>query len=441
MTIAVLQHAARQPRLADYRRPAWLGGAVVLAAFGIFGVWAAYAPLDSAAVAQGHIEVDSRHKAIQHLEGGIVREILVKEAETVHEGQVLIRLDPTQARASADTVRKQTLAAIAREARLLTELDGGREIVFPRELMEQRAKPETAVGIEDELRRFVERRQSLDNQLHMAETRLEQARQQIAGRSRQQAALSAQLASLTAELASLKPLVDKGWHPRNRYMASEREKSRLEGELGQATADIARLAKQQEEAQLQKDQITQKFREEAARELAETRSQLSDLREKLSVTGDVLGRVEIRAPMGGVVQNLKIGGIGSVIKPGEAVAELVPAEDELVVAAQVSPLDIDSVTAGATAEIRFTSMSTRRVPPVFGRVESVSADAMTNEGSKQPYYLARVRVDAGALPARIARKLTPGMPADVVIASGDRSMLDYLIGPLRDAIAKGMREE
>jgi HlyD family secretion protein len=440
MSVATLHATEWQPRLADYRRPARAGIAVVLAAFGVFGAWAAHAPLDSAAIAPGHVEADSRRKAIQHLEGGIVREILVREAETVREGQVLIRLDPTQARASAAMVRKQALAAAAREARLVAELEGAAAVAFPADLLAARAQPETAAAIGDELRHFAERRQSLDNRLHMAETRLEQARQQAAGRARQQAALSAQLASLTAELASLKPLVDKGWHPRNRYLASEREKSRLEGELGQAGADLARLAKQQEEAQLQKEQIVHEFRQEVARELAETRQQLSDLREKLGVAGDVLGRLEIRAPVAGVVQNIRVAGAGAVIKPGEAVAELVPGGDELIGAAQVSPLDIDSVTAGAVAEIRFTAMSTRRVSPVFGRVESVSADALAAEGGR-PYYLARVRVEPGALPARVARKLTPGMPADVVIAAGDRTLLDYLVGPLRDAIAKGMREE
>jgi HlyD family secretion protein len=441
MSASTLDNRAWPPQLADYRRPLIGGLVLVGVAFGVFGTWAACAPLDSAAIAQGHIEVDSRRKVIQHLEGGIVREVLVREAEVVRQGQVLIRLDPTRAHADAEIVRKQRIAAATREARLLAELNGAVDVAFPRDVMEQRTIPEIATAISDELRHFAERRQSLGNQLHMAETRLEQARQQIAGRSRQHAALAAQLASLNGELASLKPLMEKGWHPRNRYLASEREKSRMEGELGQAAADIARLGKQQEEAQLQKDQISQKFREEVARELAEVRIRLSELREKLSIAGDVLGRSEMRAPIAGVVQNLRISGIGAVIKPGEAVADLVPADDELIIAAHVSPLDIDSVSAGVIAEIRFSSMSTRRISPVFGRVESISADALTSEASRQPYYLARIRVDQGALPPRLAKKLTPGMPADVVIASGDRSLLDYLLGPLRDAISKGMREE
>jgi HlyD family secretion protein len=425
----------------DFRVPARAGFALISVAFGVCGMWAAWAPLDSAAVAQGQIEVDSRRKSIQHLEGGIVKEILVKEAQAVRQGEVLFRLEPTQARANSDMLRKQLHAALAQEARLVAELDGKAEISFPAEILERRAIPETALAIRAEQRQFLERRQSIDNQVRALETRLEQSAHEMTGRSRQKTALADQVESITAQLASVQIIVEKGFYARNRMLEQERDKARLVGDLGQATADIARMEKQQDETRVQIDQLRQKFREDAARELADTRNRLSDVRERFTIAGDVLTRIEIRAPTAGIVQNLHINGVGAVVKAGDTIADLVPAGDELVVAAQVSPLDIDSVITGQKAEIRFTSLSRRQAPTVFGQVQSVSADAMLNETTKQGYYLARVVINRADVPAAVSARLTPGMPADVLIVTGERSALNYLIGPLRNAISKGMRED
>jgi HlyD family type I secretion membrane fusion protein len=423
---------------ADFRAPARVAYGLVILAFGVLGGWAAYAPLDSAAIAPGQIEVESRRKVIQHLEGGIIKEILVKEAEWVQEGQVLFRLEPIQARATADMLRKQLDSVLAQEARLVAERDGRASISVPDEL---RARPQAAAALADEERQFLERRQSMDNQARMLDARLEQLSEQMIGRSRQETALAAQIESLNSELTAVAPLVAKGWYAKNKFLALQRDKSRMEGELGQTRADGARLSKQQEEIQIQIEQLRQKFREDAARELADTRSRLSDLREKLAVAADVLTRIEVRAPMAGVVQNLRVTGVSGVIKAGEVIGELVPGSNEVVVAAQVSTLDIDSVTPGQKAEIRFAGLSARRTPTIWGRVESLSADALLNDTSKQPYYRARVIIERATLPAAVVAKLIPGMPADVLITTGERSVLDYIIGPLLNAIAKGMREE
>jgi HlyD family type I secretion membrane fusion protein len=441
MSMQMPHETGYKPANADYRGPARAGYALIFVAFGMCGVWAASAPLDGAAVAQGQIEVDSRRKPIQHLEGGIIKEILVKEAQAVKENQVLFRLEPTQARANSDMLRKQLDAALAQEARLLAELDAKPEITFPREILERRMIPETALAISDEERQFEERRQSIQNQVRVLEARIEQIAHEMTGRDRQRTALTSQVESISGQLAAVAGIAEKGFYARNRLLEQERDKARLIGDLGQATADILRLEKQQDEARTQIEQTRQKFREDAARELADARVRLSDLREKLAVAGDVLTRIEIRAPMTGIVQNLRINGAGAVIKAGDTVAELVPAGEELVVAAQVSPLDIDSVAAGQRAEIRFPSLSRRKTPTVFGRVESISADALSNDSTKQSYYLARVVINRADVPAAVAQKLTPGMPSDVLIVTGERSMLDYMIGPLANLLSKGMREE
>ena len=434
-------HAGHRLASADHRVPARAGYALVLVAFGVCGFWAARAPLDSAAVAQGQIEVDSRRKPIQHLEGGIVKEILIKEAQIVQKDQVLFRLEPTPARANSDMLRKQLDAALAQEARLVAELNGRPAISFPREILERKMILEIALVISDEERQFDERRQSIENQVRVFEARIEQTAHEITGRDRQRAALLAQIESITTQIASVGTLVEKGWYPRNRVLEQEREKARLVGELGRAAADIARSEKQQDEARTQIEQIRQKFREDTARELADARVRLSDLREKGAIAGDVLTRIDIRAPMTGVVQNLRVNGAGAVVKPGDTIAELIPTAEELVVAAQISPLDVDSVSAGQKAEIRFGSLSRRNAPTILGRVESVSADALLNDSTKQSYYLARVIIPRADVPAAVAAKLMPGMPADVLIVTGERSMLSYLVEPLGNILWKGMREE
>jgi len=436
-----LPTAARKPASANYRTPAFDGAGIIVVAFGLAGAFAARAPLDSAAIAQGQIEVDSRRKAIQHLEGGIVEDILVRESEIVRKDQVLFRLEPTQARANAEMLRKQLDAAMAQEARLTAELDRKPAIAFPDALLARRAIAETAVVIASEERQFTERRQSLDNQVRMLEARRAQTEQDINGRSRQESAMEAQIDSMAGEVDKVAPLAERGLYPNNRLLGLQRDKLKLEGDAGQTRADIARLTKQREEIGIQIDQTTQKFREDAAKDLAEARGRLSDLREKLAIAGGVLARIEVRAPVAGVVQNIKVAGIGAVVKPGDTIADLVPVEDRLIVSAQVSPLDVDSVAVGQKAELKFTSFSSRRVPSMFGRVESVSADAIYDEKNRQSYYLARVAVDRATIPTAIASKLTPGMPADVLIVTGERTALDYLVGPLVNALSKGMREE
>ena len=423
---------------ADFRAPARLAYGLVLVAFGGLGAWAAYAPLDSAAIAPGQIEVESRRKVIQHLEGGIIKDILVKEAERVKEGQVLFRLEPIQARASVDMLRQQLDTALAQEARLAAERDGSTAIVFPDELS---SRLQAASARADQGRQFLERRQSVDNQARMLETRLEQLREQLTGRTRQEESLASQVESLGSELSAVAPLVAKGWYAKNKFLALQREKTKHEGELGQARAEGAKLAKQQEEVQIQIEQLRQKFREDAARELADARSRLADLREKLTVAADVLTRIEVRAPIAGIVQNLRVTGASGVIKAGEPLADLVPDSNEIVLAAQVSTLDIDSVAPGQKAEVRFQGLSSRRTPTIWGKVENLTADALVNDLSKQPYYRARVIIERASLPASVAAKLIPGMPADVFITTGERSVLDYIAGPLLNAIARGMREE
>ena len=427
--------------LGDHRRFARIGAVAVTLCFGGFGGFAALAPIDSAAIAPGQVAVDTSKKPLQHLEGGIVREILVKENEHVSEGQALFRLEPTAARANADLVRKQLDAALANEARLIAEQARQPRIIFPAALLARRNVPEMTAVLLDQERQFDERRRSIDGQGRILEARIEQTTRDVTGKTAQATSLKGQIASLTAEYVKVTPLADRGFYPVNKRLGMERDLIRMKGEIGVAEAEIARGAEIIREARLQIDQVKQKFQEDVAQQLAEARGRLTDTRAKLAIADDVLTRVEIRAPRAGVVQGLKVFAAGTVVKPGETIAELVPVEDALVMSARVSPLDIDSVAKGQKATVRFPAFSSRSTSPVLGIVQSISADTLIDEATKQPYYLARVVVDLKTLPASLASRIVPGMPADVMIATGERTMLGYLMGPLMDSLGRGFREK
>ena len=425
----------------DHRSYAWLGYGAIAIVFGGFGVWAAVAPLDRAAIAQGQVAVESDRKAVQHLEGGIVREILVKNAQVVKEGEVLFRLEPTQAQANADLLRKQIDAALALEARLIAEKSDADAIGFPESVLARRSIPETAMALADQQRQFTERRAGLQNQINILNAQIQQKRQEMAGRERQQAALAAQVASYTKEMDSVSPVVAKGYYPRNKFLTLERERTRLQGELGLAESDIGRISQTIEEAQLQIRQTKQKAEEEASQQLADVRTRLSDAREKLLIAEDVLRRVDVVAPRGGVVLGLNVHTVGAVVRPGDTLAEIVPVGDSLEVSARISPLDIDTVAIGQKAEVRFPNFSSRKVPTILGRVQSVSADAIEDPATHQFYYSARILIDYNTIAPELAERILPGMQADVLISTGERTMLQYLTGPLLNAFAKAFREK
>jgi HlyD family secretion protein len=425
----------------DHRAYSYLGLVATGIVFAFFGGFGAKAPLDSAAIAPGQVATESSTKPIQHLEGGIVREILVKESAAVKEGQVLFRLEPTQARANSDIVRKQIDADLALEARLIAERDLAETLKFPKALLERRSLPDTAAAIDDQERRFKERKTTLDNDTKILRSRLEQTSRELGGLERQRAALRDQIDNIAGDIESFAVLLEKGLYTKSKLNALKREQSRLEGQLGGVEGDIARNEKIVEETDFQIRQAEQKYVDEAARDLPEVRARLTQAQERLAVAEDVMSRIEVKAPQDGIVQGIKVHAPGAVVRPGDSLAELVPTGDKLVMAARVSPLDIDNVAPKQKAEIRFLAFSTRSLPTILGKVETVAADAMLDAYTKEPYYLARVVVDASTLPADVQERLVPGMPADVLITTGERTLLQYLIGPISDLFAKSMREQ
>ncbi len=427
-------------QVGDYRRPARLGYLVIALTFGGLGGWAALAPLASATVASGQIAIESDRKPIQHLEGGIVREILVHEAEHVAAGQVLFRLEPVQAAANHAALRKQLDAYQVQEARLLTEREGKSDMAVPQEIEARASDPGVAAIVADETRQFAEHRRTAENDVKLLQTRIEQADRDASGKQTQQALLKQQLDSYETELKGLADLVRKGFYPRNKMNVMDRERLRIAGELKGVENDIDHDRGSSDEARLQIQQIRQRNIEAASSQLADVRSKMADLDEKLTVAKDVLARQDVRAPRAGIIQAIKVHAVGAVLRGGEDIADLVTAADGLVVTARVSPNDIQNVVAGQRTEIRFPTLGHSQKQPAFGRLDSISADLVTDEKTLQTYYAARVIMDPATLEPGVSERLVPGMPADLLIINGEKTLLAYLMDPVLNRLSKTMRD-
>jgi HlyD family type I secretion membrane fusion protein len=423
----------------DWKRPAILGYLIVTVTFFVLGAWSAIAKLDSAVVASGVVAVESNRKTVQHLEGGIINEILVREGQRVKQGDILFRIDPTQVQANFDLQQNQLYAALTQEARLVAEREGATEVTPPEELQEVRVHPTVARALADQIKEFHERRASLSGQMDLLEAKIGQYKIEIEGLIVQQKATETQLRWIVEELADLRSLLDRNLVQKSRVLALEREKSRLEGVIGRSTADQAKAQNGIGEAELQIRQLRQKFLEEVSGQILEARQKIADLREKVRVAKDVFRRLVIAAPVSGTVQNLKFFTVGGVIKAGEPLLEIVPERDRFIVQAHVSPHDTESLIPGMRAEIRFTAFRTNVLPLIMGHVESVSRDRLIDETTRQPYFLTQIIVED--VPREVRERLVAGMPADVLLPTGERTVLDYLVRPLKDRINSALREK
>jgi HlyD family type I secretion membrane fusion protein len=424
----------------DPRVFALIGYAIIIFSFVILGGWAALAPLGSAVVASGFVNTEGNKKTVQHLEGGIVKEILIREGDHVVAGQILMRLDETQPKANAEIARNQLYAAVARDTRLAAELDGSTEVQFPDELTSVVGDPIVAKAMDDQRSQFKERRATLDGQISILRSKGDQLRQEIEGIDRQRAGNEEQVRFIKDELEGVRGLYDKSLVPKTRWLALERERARLEGEIGRAIAEHAKAEKSMGETELQIQQAKQQFQETSGKDLVDTREKLRDLRSKFVVAEDVLRRLEVVAPVTGRVQNLKVFTIGAVIRQGEALLEIGPDQDKLIVQAHISTLDIEGVAVGNIAEVRFPAFHDRALPMIGGKIISISQDRLLDEATKQPYYLALIDVPEENIPEHYRGTLSSGMNAEVIMPTRQRTALEYLIEPLRNRMRTAFRE-
>jgi membrane fusion protein, type I secretion system len=421
------------------RPPLLAGTAVALAFFAGFGGWAATAPLQGAAVASAQVAPEGSRKTVQHLEAGIVRRILVWDGSRVRAGEPLVQLDDTRARAAHAALLAEWRAAKASEARLLAEQQGRAEPAFAAELAAA-AGADAALArlLAGETDRLNTRRAALRDQQAVLADRITQAEAEIGGLEARIASGGRQLALIEQEIGIVRQMLAKGLAIKSRLLALERTSAEIDGTIGSDRASIARAGQEIAESRQRSQSLASTQAEEVAGDLAETRKSLAGLAEKLRATADELARTLVVAPVEGIVVNLRIKTAGGVIGPGEALMDIVPATGELLLEARVAPVDIDEVHPGLEAQVHLLAYQSRNLPRIEGTVREVSADRLEDPTSHQPYYLAQVAVDRATVPAGVT--LTAGMPADVMIVTGERTLLQYLLRPITDTLRRGLHE-
>ena len=422
------------------RGPFLLGCGIIAICVGGLGVWASGAPLAGAAIASGQVTVESNRKTVQHLEGGIVREILVSDGDHVKAGDVLVRLDPTRARTVLEGLQGRYYAALAREARLIAEREGASDIAFPAELL-QAHHPAAREAMLGQRRIYDSRNTWIQGQVAILQQQIAQLREEIAALEAQVRSETRQAELIGEEMDGVQSLVDKGLERRPRLLALQRSAEEITGRRSDHIGQIARAQQKIGEADLQITNLQNQRIDEVMRDLRTVQDDLFDLREKLVAARDVLDRVDVRAPRDGIVVNRRVHTIGGIVGAGEAILDIVPQSDELLIDAHVRMDDIDIVRPGLHAQIRLVAYKQRWTPTVGGVVHTVSADRLRDDRTGESYFIARVEVDREDLKKLPQVELYPGMPADVLIMTAPRTALDYLLSPITTSLAMAFREQ
>ena len=412
---------------------------VVLLVFGVGG-WAATTELAGAVISSGHLVVDSNVKKVQHPTGGIVAELRVHEGDRVTAGEILVRLDDTEARAAVSMLAKQLDELSARRARLETERDDADEIVFPSELVQRAEDSDVSHVIAGERKLFELRRTARNGQKAQLRERVAQLREEIRGLLGQAKAKDKEIELINKELVGVRELRAKNLVPVTRLTALERDAARLEGERSQLLGYSAEAKGKITETELQIIQVDQDLRSDVGKELADIRAKASELSEQKVAAEDQLKRIDVRAPQEGRVLQLAVHTIGGVIAPGEPIMLIVPEADKLTIEARIAPQDIDQLHTGQSALLRFSAFDQRTTPEIDGEVNLISADLTQDQRTGASYYLVHITPNSREL-ARLGNvKLVPGMPVEAFIQTGERTVLSYLVKPLRDQITKAFRE-
>jgi len=418
-----------------------LVSAIVIGLFFVgLGGWATFVPLKSAAIAMGQVTVDGRRKTIQHLEGGIARDIAVREGDAVRQGDVLVVLDDIRARSDVDLLRGRLGAALTARARLAAERDQAEGIAFPNEIDGLITDEEERLSlIEGEMTVFEERRNFLSSQTSINRQRIGQLNSEISGLEQEVVALRRQLSLIGQEEQGLAGLVEKGLARKPQLLELQRQQADLNRELARNRAAIARARQQIGETELTILDIRTRFLNEVVGQLQDVQTEIADLRDQLSAADDVIRRTAVVAPVSGVVVNIQVNTAGDVIAPGQPLLDIVPASGGLTVEARVSPADIDVVHSGLPAQLRISAFKIAENSILEGEVRTVSADALVDERTGESFYSAKIDLkDLTPLPE--GAELQPGMPAEVMIVTGEQTPLQYLLEPIRISLRRAMRE-
>ena len=421
-------------------RPMVTGIIAIVVLVGGFGTWAMESEIKGAIIAFGRIEVDQNRQVVQHPDGGVVAEILVKEGDTVTEGQVMVRLDAEQLQSELAVVEGQLFEVLARRARFEAERDNADALIF-QPLLAESTNPIAPGLMEGQNRLFQARIESETQEKSQLARRREQIGNQIDGIDAQQVALGTQLDLITEELVNQQSLLDRGLAQASNVLALQRQQASLSGQSGELTASRAEAEGRQTELDIEILRIDTARREDANTRLRDLQFNEIELGEKRRALITRLERLDIRAPVSGIVYGMAVFTPRSVIRPAEPVLYLVPQDRPLVIATQVQPSNIDSVFVGQDVALRFSAFDQRQTPELFGKVVQVSADAFTDQGSQVSYYRAEIELNEGEM-ARLDPNLhlIPGMPVEAFISTTSRSPMAYLLKPLSDYFTKAFRE-
>lgn len=430
------------PVSTDTSRPIRLGFWVLIVGFGGFLAWAALAPLDQGLAAPATVAIETHRRTIQHMSGGVVKKVLVKEGGMVEAGDVIIELDDASVRAGVEGVRQSYMALRAAESRLLAEDADRPSITFHPDLVAAAADPLARQHMFTQSQLFAARRAALEAELSAAREAIAGYEAQIAGTANMLESRRAQAALQAEQLASIKGLAAEGYAPRNQALQIEQAQAELRGTIAELETSRHRAQQSIAELKMRMAQRRQEYRKESSAQLADVRRDVQAGQEKLHAVDEELARMKIKSPVNGQVVGLTVGAVGGVVTPGQKLLDVVPRGEMLLVDARIPPHAIDRVKVGDPAQVRFSAFANTPQLVVDGQLVSLSGDAITEQGPvTQTYYLGRVQVTPEGFSKLGHRVMQPGMPAEVLIKTGERSMLTYLLHPLTKRIAAAMKEE
>lgn len=408
--------------------------------FGGLFLWAAFAPLSGAIVASGFVKVDLNRKTVQHLEGGIVKEILVRDGDSVQAGQTLIIVQDERVSASVDLIEGQWLAELAKAARLQAQREGADTISYPDVLMQRATEEQVADVIRGETVYFDTKRRALDDQIRLLEQQIAQAREEIEARRERMASEAKAADYLREEVEANEQLVLQNNVAKVQLLNLRRQFEEYEARRGEQAADMAGTRQKITDLELRIVSLKNEYTEAAANELTDVRANIYDLEERLRPSLDAKQRQRVVAPIAGTVINLKVFTVGGVIGPREPILDIVPDDNVLVIEARLPVDGIDDVHMGQLADIRLSAYKMRTTPMISGQLTYIAADRLLDEKTGEPYYLAHIEVDRESMKVAPELELYPGMPAEVFIRTGSRTALDYLLAPIETTLRRSLRE-
>jgi HlyD family secretion protein len=420
-------------------RPALLGAGVVGAFAAAMTMWGTLAPISGAAIASGNLQVEGRRQSVQHPYGGVVRQLPVRDGAHVEKGQLLIALDDSDPRAKLEVLVADRDAALAAEARLIAERDGRDAPDFGEDLRAHGEKPAVRQSMANEAAMMAARKHQFDAETAVLRGKIAELEAHIVGTQAQLAGTEKQHELLTDELNGAQQLFAQGYTPKIRVLALQRESAKLQADIGAQQASIAGMQQQIAQNNLEIAKAQRARMSEITDQLRATENKLAELAPKIDAATDVVARTRITAPATGSVVGLNVFTEGGVIQPGARLMDVVPSDNPLIVDARLKLSDINDVATGRRAEVRLTGVNYVERPRLYGTVQTVSADRLTDDKSGQTYYAVEVALDPNDVKNSHV-ELQPGMPAEVIVPTRPRTLFEYLLGPLRDEITRAFRE-